>query len=88
MLCQVYKSPRKDQMYLYVEKSVGLAQVPKPLLHRFGEPEEVMMLLLDGKRSLARADAAEVALAIREQGFYLQMPPGEMPGGGDRTAND
>ena len=76
MLCQVYRSPRQNEMYLYVAREEGLNRVPAALLERFGEPEEVMMVLLDGKRKLARVDAAEVVDKIREQGFFLQMPPG------------
>ena len=77
MLCQVFRSPKRDEMYLYVEKSTGLEQVPAPLLHQFGEPESVMMVMLDGQRKLARVDATEVVAAIEEQGYYLQMPPGK-----------
>ena len=76
MLCQVYKSPRREEMYLYVEKSRGLTGVPEALLARFGEPQPVMLLHLDGKRRLARADVDEVRDRIQEQGYYLQMPPG------------
>ena len=75
MFCQVYRSPRKEQMYLYVEKQAGLTRVPATLLQQFGEPEPVMLLHLDGKRSLARADADKVVDQINEQGYYLQMPP-------------
>jgi uncharacterized protein YcgL (UPF0745 family) len=64
-------------MYLFVSRSDGLARVPEPLLKRFGEPREVMTVLLDGRRKLARADADEVRQSIEEQGFYLQMPPGK-----------
>jgi uncharacterized protein YcgL (UPF0745 family) len=76
MLCQVFRSPRREQMYLYVSKQEGLARVPEALLQRFGEPEPIMMLKLDGSRKLARADAQQVAAEIRDKGFYLQMPPG------------
>ncbi|MEP5765606.1 MAG: YcgL domain-containing protein [Halieaceae bacterium] len=75
MFCQVFRSPRKEQMYLYVDKQEGLSRVPQSLLQQFGEPESVMLLHLDGKRQLARADADKVAEQIREQGYYLQMPP-------------
>ncbi len=75
MLCQVYKSPIQEYMYLYVEKSTGLQRVPEALLARFGEPEKVMMLLLDADRRLARVDAEQVRQSIREQGFFLQLPP-------------
>ncbi len=76
MICQVYRSPRKEQMYLYVSKADGLARVPEVLLGQFGEPEPVMLLNLDGSRKLARADAGEVVAQIEERGYYLQMPPG------------
>jgi uncharacterized protein YcgL (UPF0745 family) len=77
MLCQVYKSLQRAEMYLYVEKTNGLASVPEALLKRFGEPEKVMLLLLDGKKKLARADVELVREGIRDKGFYLQMPPGK-----------
>lgn len=76
MFCQVYRSSRQEQMYLYVSKQDGLSRVPEALLKRFGEPEPILLLNLDGSRKLARVDAEEVVEAIREQGFFLQMPPG------------
>ncbi len=75
MLCQIYRSPRQQEMYLYVEKAQGLEKIPEDLLQRFGEPEAIMLVHLDGKRQLARANADEVIAKIEEQGFYLQMPP-------------
>ena len=75
VLCQVFRSSRKQEMYLYVEKARGLVDVPESLMTQFGEPEEVMTLLLDEDRKLARADAKEVLANIADQGFYLQMPP-------------
>ncbi|MEH6589731.1 MAG: YcgL domain-containing protein [Halioglobus sp.] len=75
LICQVYRSPRKEEMYLYVEKSKGLVDVPEPLLVRFGEPEEAMVLLLTPDKKLARANVIEVLERIAEEGFYLQMPP-------------
>jgi uncharacterized protein len=74
-LVQIFRSPRQQEMYLYVDKARGPVDVPEALMARFGEPEAVMSLLLDPGRKLARADAAEVLEKIAEQGFYLQMPP-------------
>ena len=74
-LVQVFKSTRKTEMYLYVDKARGLADVPEALMSQFGEPEEVMLLMLSPQRKLARADAEEVLSEIAEKGFYLQMPP-------------
>ena len=75
ILCQVYKSPRREEMYLYVDRSDGLDKVPQALLDQFGEPEQVMMLKLTADRRLARVQASSVLDAIAEQGYYLQMPP-------------
>lgn len=74
-LVQIFSSPRREEMYLYVDKAAGLADLPEPLLARFGEPEPVMTLMLEPGRKLARADAAEVLAAIADRGFYLQLPP-------------
>ena len=75
LLCQVFRSSRREEMYLYVDKSRGLEDVPEALLKQFGEPREVMTLVLSPGRQLARADVATVMIQVREQGFYLQMPP-------------
>ena len=75
LLCQVFRSSRKQEMYLYVDKARGLVDVPEVLMAQFGEPEAVMTLVLDSQRKLARADTAEVLADIAAQGFYLQMPP-------------
>lgn len=75
MLTQIYKSPRKAEMYLYVEKNRGLEVVPEALLASFGEPEPIMLLMLDAKRTLARVDVALVRQSLCEQGYFLQLPP-------------
>jgi len=77
LICQIYRSPRKEGMYLFVDKQEGVERVPEALLTQFGEPEEAFTLLLTAERALARANAEEVIAAISEQGFYLQMPPSE-----------
>lgn len=77
LLCQILKSPRKAEMYLYVDKARGIEDVPDTLLATFGEPEAVMLLPLTPQKKLARADVNEVLAAIEAQGFYLQMPPTE-----------
>jgi uncharacterized protein YcgL (UPF0745 family) len=44
-------------------------------LREFGAAERAMTLALTPERHLARADAADVLRCIRENGFYLQLPP-------------
>ena len=84
-LCEVFRSPKREGMYLYVDKQQGVAEVPEALLQTFGTPESVMTLLLTPQRKLARAEAAAVLEAIEQNGFYLQMPPAEFaePGSTD-----
>ena len=74
-IVQIFRSSRKEEMYLYVEKAKGLEDVPEVLMKQFGEPESVMTIVLDPARKLARANTAEVLQNIEEKGFYLQMPP-------------
>lgn len=74
-LCTVYKSPKKEEMYLYTDRLEGLKRVPKELLELFGTPKEVMALLLTEEKELGRAEAKSVLQDIEQKGFYLQMPP-------------
>lgn len=75
VLCQIYKSPRREEMYLYVEKDRDLQDVPEVLLRQFGKPEQVMLILLSPEKRLARVDVNEVLTHLDEVGYYLQMPP-------------
>ena len=77
ILCSIYRSPKKEGMYIYVPKKELFEQVPDALLKQMGEPGHVMDLLLTPDRKLARVDVIEVMKHINEQGFYLQMPPGD-----------
>lgn len=74
-ICAIYRSPKKEGMYLYVEKAEGLKRVPEALLKQFGKPEHAMVLLLHTDRVLARVDVKQVLLDINEKGYFLQMPP-------------
>ncbi len=74
-LCQIFRSSRKEESYLYVDKARGFEDIPADLMAQFGEPIPVMVLLLTPGRKLARANAVAVLASIESQGFYLQMPP-------------
>jgi uncharacterized protein YcgL (UPF0745 family) len=75
IVISIYRSPRKDGMYLYVEKRQGLKEVPEALLNLFGKPHHVADMLLTPERKLARAEASDVIMGIQTKGFFLQMPP-------------
>lgn len=76
-ICSVYKSSRKREMYLYVDKREALSRVPEALLAAFGAPQLVFDMLLTPERKLAREEAPKVLENIEKQGFHLQMPPPE-----------
>ena len=72
--CSVYKSPKKHEMYLYVDKKSGVGDLPEALAGLFGEPLHVLDMILTPEKKLARIDASKVLAEIAEKGFYLQMP--------------
>jgi uncharacterized protein YcgL (UPF0745 family) len=73
--CWIYRSPKKEEMYLYVPVEGDFSKVPDVLLKKFGSPEKVMELTLDSHRKLAREDVSVVMQNLQSQGFHLQMPP-------------
>ncbi|MGF1699055.1 YcgL domain-containing protein [Photobacterium makurazakiensis] len=75
MLCSIYKSPKKDGTYLYINKKDDFTAVPKELMAAFGIPQFVMVLKLEGERKLAQADIEKVKAALGGTGYYLQVPP-------------
>ena len=77
--CWIYKSLRKDEMYLYLAAEDGFDAVPPPLIERFGTPHPVMQLDLHPGRTLAREDVAKVMANIEAQGYHLQLPPDLKP---------
>lgn len=74
-LCAVYRSPKKDQTYLFINKRDDFSQVPEALLQTFGTPSLVTVINLAKQDKLALADIDKVKAALSEQGFYLQLPP-------------
>lgn len=73
--CWIYKSVRKGEMYLYLTEEDVFDDVPEILLTSFGERDFVMELELSPQRKLARADVSAVIKALKEDKYYLQMPP-------------
>lgn len=75
MSCEIYRSGKKADMYLYVTPELGLQGLPDALVRQFGRAELAMTLELTPQRKLARADIHQVLKSLQEQGYYLQMPP-------------
>ncbi len=82
MWCAIYRCSRKAETYLYVVRVDGegdLSRVPEELLTSLGRREHVMDLELTPDRKLARVERDEVVAALKERGFFLQLPPPAMP---------
>lgn len=79
MKCVIYKGDRKQDAYLYIEREGDFSRVPEALLKMLGMLEWVMALELTPGRTLAQADPEQVRRQLKEQGYYLQMPPQDDP---------
>jgi uncharacterized protein YcgL (UPF0745 family) len=77
MLCSVYKSSKKAQTYLFINKRDDFSDVPETLMKMFGTPIMVTVLNLATKVKLGFADIEKVKENLAEQGYYLQLTPKE-----------
>ncbi|MEZ5536477.1 MAG: YcgL domain-containing protein [Thiolinea sp.] len=77
MQCYVYRSKRKQKTYLFIPRQDDFSDVPESLVKLFGEAEFSFDFELTATRKLVMADAAEVLRNINENGFFLQLPPGD-----------
>ncbi|ANF81854.1 hypothetical protein A3K93_06390 [Acinetobacter sp. NCu2D-2] len=84
MQVSIYKSSKKDEMYLYVaspstesekETFEPLNVLPEAVRTAFGRATFVMDLELSESRKLARANVLHVMDSVQTKGFFLQMPP-------------
>ena len=74
MQCFIYKSLKKEGLYLYLDKE-DFSTLPEALLASVGKLAFVMSLDLTPERKLAREDSRKVIASLKEKGFFLQMPP-------------
>ena len=79
MLCFIYKSLKKEHLYLYVNKKDDFSEVPEALFNSFGKLEFVMDLELTPERKLAKENAEKVIESLKAKGFFVQLPPINMP---------
>ncbi|TVO77005.1 YcgL domain-containing protein [Sedimenticola selenatireducens] len=77
--CWIYRSSKKDEMYLYLANENDFAGLPEALMKRFGNPHLVMELELHPDRYLAREDVSKVINNLKTLGYHLQMPPNLVP---------
>lgn len=72
--CDVYKSKKKDETYVFIPTATPLSDLPEKLLTVLGQAEKIMRLKLTPDKKMARGSAEEIIKSIEKQGFYLQMP--------------
>ncbi len=75
MQCFIYKSLKKEELYLYLQNKDDFSNIPEPLLSSFGRIEFVMELEITPERKLARESSHKVLSDLQEKGFFVQMPP-------------
>jgi uncharacterized protein YcgL (UPF0745 family) len=75
MQCFIYKSVKKEFLYLYVTQQDDFSRVPAELLNHFGQLAFVIELDLTPERQLAREDSKKVIASLQEKGFFVQLPP-------------
>ena len=84
MHCDIYKSSKKAEMYLYIARPNypndadvidPLEAVPASLKMAFGRASFVMHLELSAQKKLARVNIDDVLVAFGQQGYFLQLPP-------------
>jgi len=75
MKTYIYKSSRKDELYLYLAKKDDFSDVPQALFDSMGkEPIFVMEVELTADRKLAREDIESVRKNLTTAGYHVQMP--------------
>jgi len=79
MKCHIYRSRKKDEVYLFLCQRDDFSVVPAELMTWFVNPIYVFELELTQERKLARVDVVTVMAALEKDGFYLQMPPSKKP---------
>lgn len=79
MLCFVYKSLKKEGLYLYLDKKEDFSALPEALLAGVGRLEFVMELELTPERKLARENSEKVLASLQEKGFFVQLPATVLP---------
>ena len=75
MQCFIYKSLKKQDIYLYLKNQDDFHCLPEALQNALGGMEFVFSLDLTPARKLANADPVAVLSHLEKQGYFLQLPP-------------
>ncbi|MCL4165727.1 UNVERIFIED_CONTAM: hypothetical protein GTU68_053042 [Idotea baltica] len=75
MNCYVYRSNKKQGMYLYLIEKDDFSDVPESLMKLLGEVVFSFEFDLSKDRKLVKEESEEVLRIMKENGYFLQMPP-------------
>jgi len=76
MIAYIYKSSKKDELYLYLSNKGDFSNVPQALYNTMGkQPLFVMEVELSSERKLARENVDKVIENLNSQGYHVQIPP-------------
>jgi len=75
MNCYVYRSNKKQGMYLYLVEKDNFSDVPESLMKLLGELVFSFEFDLSKDRKLVKEESEEVLRILKENGYFLQMPP-------------
>jgi len=73
--CRIYRSERKTETYLYLAETLELDDLPAALRRQFGDATFVMRLDIGAETKLSRVNGGDVARALAQDGYFLQLPP-------------
>lgn len=73
MLCYVYKSFKKEGVYLYVETKNTIDELPEELKNLTGKLELALTFKLTEDRKIQKVQAIDVMTAIKEKGYFLRI---------------
>jgi uncharacterized protein YcgL (UPF0745 family) len=73
--CFVYRSERKQGLYVYLTEKDNFDIIPDALRKRVGSLVFTFEFDLTESRKLSRNNTKEVMQSLAEKGYFLQMPP-------------
>lgn len=73
--CHIYRSSKKEELYLFLATEDDFECVPAEVMQGFGKPQKAMVLELGPDSKMARSNPVEVLANLKQRGFHLQMPP-------------
>lgn len=74
MRVYIYRSSKKEGLYVYLREHAHLADLPEPVSRQLGDAEFAMEIELTADRKLGQEDSAQVMANLESSGFHLQMP--------------